>query len=72
MTKQEQQDALFSLNIIHGYLKHYALEDYNHDHVLNHLKPIIERVESDKRKKLIVEIMEADEKDGLYEQEKNK
>jgi hypothetical protein len=48
MTKQEQKDALFSLSIIHGYLKHYGLEDYDRDHVLMHLKPIVEMIEKDK------------------------
>ena len=52
MTKKEQQDILFSLNIIHGYIKHYALqEDYDRDHCIMHLKPIIEILERDKIKK---------------------
>ena len=52
MTKKEQQESLFSLNIVHGYIKHYALqEDYDIDHCLMHLKPIIEILERDKIKK---------------------
>ena len=49
MTKKEQQDILFSLNIIHGYIKHYALqEDYDRDHCIVHLKSVVEILERDK------------------------
>ena len=49
MTKKEQQDSLFSLNIIHGYIKHYALqEDYDRDHCIMHLKSVVEILERDK------------------------
>ena len=49
MTKKEQQESLFSLNIIHGYIKHYALqEDCDRDHCLMHLKSVIEIIEGDR------------------------
>lgn len=67
MTKKEQSDALLSLNAIHGYIKYYGQDyDYDVDHILTHLKIVENIVMKDKQAKLISEIMQADEKDGLY------
>lgn len=52
MTKQEQKDILFSLNIAYGYIKTYGQDkDYDRNHILMHLKPIIEIIEKDKEEK---------------------
>lgn len=54
MTKQEQKDILFSLNIIHGYVKIYDQDkDYDRDRCLMHLKSVIEIIEKDKEEDTI-------------------
>jgi hypothetical protein len=47
MTKPELNDCLFSLNLAYGYLKTYGLQDYDRDHVLMHLRSVIETIEKD-------------------------
>jgi hypothetical protein len=52
MIKQEQEDAMFSLYSIHGYIKHSGLGiDYDQDHVLMHLKIVENLVNKDKQQK---------------------
>lgn len=53
MVKQEQEDAMFSLYSIHGYIKNYGIGiDYDQDHVLMHLKIVENLVNKDKQQKI--------------------